>query len=289
MTEKSIKRIKFITKAIVSIIIAITLFSLCSTKIERGHVGVIFDPFKNGVQDQLLTSGRKMKMPWQKVYQFPTVTNSIYMSADKREGSKENESITVKASDGTLNADLSFSYNFDTTDIVKVYKKYMGDGDYIVNNILRGQIRTWVSEATSKFTTMQIHQTHTEKVNDSITTHVAKKAKAYGVTIEKVALAETRASAEVEAAIKARQTAEQERKRQEDELKTLEIEKKKAELEAEKKLIIAEGERKANEVKAQGLDQRILTQMFIEAWEKGGSKVPQVISSDSLNKMINIK
>lgn len=278
MSENKTKSKRRVKVAVAGTIVAgVVGFNVCTTKVDRGYVGVVFDQFNGGVQNEVLTSGRQFIMPWQKVSQFATVTKTVYMSADKREGSKEDESIMVKANDGTLQSDLSFTYSFNAEDVVKVQKKYMGDGDYVVNNVLRGLIRSWVNEAASKFTTVEIHQTNTEKVNDAITEHVAKKAKDYGVTIERVTLSETKVSEQVEQAIKDRQTAEQNRKKKEDELKTVEIEKKKAELEAEKKIIEAEGERKANEIRAEGLDDRILKQQAIEKWN---GELPTTISEN---------
>ena len=279
------KKIRGIGGVATFVIVGGIVFSTLTTKVDRGHVGVIFDQFNGGVQDKVLTSGRQFKMPWQKVTEFPTVTNTVYMSADKREGSKEDESIKIKASDSVLRADLTFSYSFNAEDVVKVQKKYMQDADYIVNTILRGKIRGWVSEATSKFTTMEIHQTNTEKVNVAITEHIKKKAKEYGVNIEEVTLSETKPSEDMMKAIEARLLAEQNRKTKEDELKTVEIEKQKAQLEAEKKLIEAKGEREANEERAKGLDERILEQMKIEKWN---GQMPTVQGTGS-NPIINMK
>lgn len=273
------KKIKLQVATVGVVAICAIGFVTCTTKVSRGYVGVVFDQFQGGVQEKVLTSGRHIKKPWQKVSEFATVTKTVYMSSDKKEGSKEDESIVVKANDGTMKADLSFVYSFDTNNVVRIQKKYMGDGDYIVNDVLRNQLKSWVNEATSRFSTMEIHQTATEKVNDFVTEHVKKKSLEYGVTIEKVTLSETRPSAEVEKAIKARQTLQQERKRQEEELKTVEIQKKKAELIAEKKVIEAQGEQKANEIKAQGLDDRILRQMAIEKWN---GALPQVTSGDAI-------
>lgn len=258
-------------------------FITCTTQIDRGHVGVVFDQFNGGVQEKVLSSGRQFKMPWQRVSEFPTVTKTVYMSADSREGSEENESIKVKASDSILTADLTFSYSFNPDNVVGVQKKYMQDADYIVDVMLRGKIRGWVSEATSKFTTMEIHQSNTEKVNMAVTEHVKKKAQEFGVAIEDVILSETKPSEDMMGAIEARLLAEQNRKTKEDELKTIEIEKDKAKLEAEKKAIEAEGERKANEIKAQGLDPRILEQLKIEKWN---GQLPTVTDGQAI---VNLK
>lgn len=267
------------------VVVGLVGFMTCTTKIDRGCVGTIFDPYGGGVKEQVLSSGRQFKLPWQKVSEFPIVTNTVYMSADKREGSEEDESIKIKASDSILTADLTFSYSFDAEDVVKVQKKYMQDADYIVNTMLRGKIRGWVSEATSKFTTMEIHQTNTEEVNMAVTEHVKKKAKEYGVNIEEVTLSETKPSDDMMKAIEARLLAEQNRKTKEDELKTVEIEKQKAQLEAEKKLIEAKGEREANEEKSKGLTPEILEQMKIEKWNGELS----IVQGNGANPIINLK
>lgn len=267
------------------VVIGGIVFTTCTTTVERGHVATVFDRFNGGIQDKVLTSGLQFKTPWQRITEFPTVTNTIYMSADEREGSETDESIKVKASDSILQADLTFSYSFDPDDVASVQKKYMQDADYIVNTLLRGKIRGWINEATSKFTTMEIHQSNTEKVNMEVTEHVRKKAKDFGVTIEDVVLSETKPSEDMMKAIEARLLAEQNRKTKEDELKTVEIEKKKAELEAEKKLIEAKGEREANEERAKGLDQRILNQMAIEKWDGKLS----IVQGDGANPIINLK
>lgn len=267
------------------VVIGGVLFFTCTTHIDRGYVGVVFDQFNGGVQEQVLKSGRQFKLPWQKITEFPTVTKTIYMSADSREGSEEDESVIIKANDGTMKADITMSYSFDAKNIADVQKKYMGDEDYIVNGLLRGQLRGWISEATSKFSTMEIHLTNTEKVNQTVTEHVAEKASEYGVTIEKVAISETKPNEKVMKEIEARQTQEQTRKRREEEKKTLEVEKDIAKIEAEKKAIEAEGERKANEIKSKGLTPEILEKMKIEKWS---GNLPQVSGGDA-SSIINLK
>ena len=62
-------------------------------------------------------------------------------------------------------------------------------------------------------------------------------------------------------------------------VKTAEQEKKKAEIDAQTKLIKAEGEAKANEIKTKQLTDEILTEMFIEKWD---GKLPTVSGSDGM-------
>lgn len=134
------------------------------------------------------------------------------------------------------------------------------------------------NEVTKNYSTMEVHLTKKEVVNEKLTQHLNKKAEKYGVIFENVSLAETRASKEVQQAIEKRQQISQEVEQQRLQLEKAEIGKEAAQLEAERKIIQAEGEKKANAIKAQGLDDRILREMYIKKWN---GKLPQVIDSKS--------
>ena len=256
----------------------------CITVIKQGHVGAVYDKLEKGIQDYTLTEGLNFKTPWQKVNQFPVSIETVYMSKDKREGSKDDESITVSCSDGSLNSDLTFSYRFDAEDVPTVQKQYRGkDGEYIMNNVLRGQLRTWVSEVTKDYSTMEVHLTKKDEVNNKLTKYLNEKADKYGVTFENVSLAETRPSAEVQLAIEKRQQIAQELEQQKLSLEKAEIAKEEEKLKQEKALIQAEGERKANEEKSKGLTKEILQQMAIEKWN---GEVPMVTDG---NAIVNLK
>ncbi|MGL4801903.1 MAG: prohibitin family protein [Cetobacterium sp.] len=248
-------------------IIAGVGFITCTTTVKQGHVGAVYDKLEKGIQNYTLSEGFHFIAPWQNVKEFPISIETIYMSKDEREGSEANESINVACNDGSLNADLTLSYRFKTEDVPKVQKQYRGkDGQEIMNTVLRGQLRTWVSEVTKNYSSMEVHMSKKEEVNTKLTEHLNKKAERYGVTFENVSLAETRASKEVQAAIEKRQQISQEVEQQKLQLEKAEVAKQAAQLEAERKVIQAEGEKKANEIKAQGLDERILEEMKINKW-----------------------
>lgn len=256
----------------------------CTTTIKQGYVGAVYDKLEKGIQPYTLSEGLNFKTPWQKVNQFPISVETIYMSKDSNEGSKGDESVNVSCKDGSLNADLTYSYRFKIEDIPTIQKKYRGkDGKEIMNTVLRGQLRSWISEVTKNYSTMEVHLTKKEEVNEKLTEHLNKKSEKYGVTFENVSLAETRASAKVQEAIEKRQQISQEVEQQKLQLEKAEVAKQAAELEAQKKIIEAEGEKKANEIKAQGLDDRILEQMKIEKWD---GKYPQVVGGNAVTSLI---
>ncbi|RDY26551.1 prohibitin family protein [Romboutsia weinsteinii] len=271
--------VKKISIAIPLLALLVILILTCTTTIKQGHVGAVYDRFKKGIQGYTLSEGINFKTPWQSVNEFPVSIETVYMSKDMREGSEADESILISCNDGSLSADLTFSYRFKTEDVPKVQRQYRGKGGQeIMNSVLRGQLRSWISEVTKNYSTMEVHLTKKEVVNEKLTEHLNKKAEKYGVMFENVSLAETRASKEVQAAIEKRQQISQEVEQQRLQLEKAEIAKQAAQLEAEKKIIQAEGEKKANEIKAQGLDERILREQYIKKWD---GKLPQVVGSDS--------
>lgn len=280
-----IKIVKSVLIIIPLIIVIGIIISTCTVTVKQGHVGAVYDRFKKGIQTYTLTEGINFKTPWQSVNEFPISIETVYMSKDEREGSKVDESITISCNDGSLSADLTFSYRFKIEDVPKVQRQYRGkDGQEIMNSVLRGQLRSWISEVTKNYSTMEVHLTKKEVVNEKLTEHLNKKAEKYGVMFENVSLAETRASKEVQEAIEKRQQISQEVEQQRLQLEKAEIAKQAAQLEAEKKIIQAEGEKKSNEIKAQGLDEKILKEKYIEKWN---GKLPQVMDSNS-GTLINL-
>ena len=252
----------------------------CIKIVPQGNVGAVYNRLGGGIEDRVLEEGFNFKKPWEKINYFPISVETVYMSKDSREGSEDDESITLSCQDGSLNADLTYSYRFDKSKVPDIQRKYRGkSGDEIMNQVLRGQLRSWVSEVTKNYTTMEVHLTDKDTVNNKLTEHLNKRAEKYGITFENVSLAETRASKEVQQAIEKRQQISQELEQQKLSLKKAEVEKERAQLEADKKVIEAEGDKKANEIKAKGLDDKILKEKMIDKWD---GSYPKVVGSDDV-------
>ena len=252
----------------------------CIKIVPQGNVGAVYNRLGGGIEDRVLEEGFNFKKPWEKINYFPISVETVYMSKDSREGSEDDESITLSCQDGSLSADLTYSYRFDKSKVPDIQRKYRGkSGDEIMNQVLRGQLRSWVSEVTKNYTTMEVHLTDKDTVNNKLTEHLNKRAEKYGMTFENVSLAETRASKEVQQAIEKRQQISQELEQQKLSLKKAEVEKERAQIEADKKVIEAEGDKKANEIKAKGLDDKILKEKMIEKWD---GSYPKVVGSDDV-------
>ena len=260
--------------------VGVLLAPSCTTIVPAGHVGAVYDKLEHGVQDEVLTEGFHIKSPFEKVKDFPISIETIYMSKDDREGSEDDESINIACKDGSVNADLTFSYRYEADRVPDLQRKYRGrDGSDIVDTVLRGQLRTWVSEVTKNYTTIEVYMDKREEVNTKLVDYFNKRGERYGIKFENVSLAEARVTKEVQLAMEKRQKISQELEQQKMNLKKAEISKEEEKLKQEKAFIKAQGERKANEEKAKGLNDAILKEKTIEKWN---GKLPSAMGGNSI-------
>lgn len=216
---------------------------IMTEKIPAGYVGVQYS-MSGGISDEVLSQGWHIVAPTKKVSLYSVATEQLFMSVDKKEGSKDNDSFDVVCKDGVLNVDLEMSYSFNAEKVPEIFSRYRGmSGEDIINNIIRGKVKTYTNEVTSQFTVLEAHMEKKGELNRMLTQHLKDMLIDFGVEVESATLSRTTASDEVEASITKRTTTAQE----------LEAEKQKQEkvaLEAETKRIQAQGEADALLIKA---------------------------------------
>lgn len=250
---------------------------VCTEKIPAGYVGVQYS-MSGGVQDEILTQGWHIVSPTKKVTTYSVATEQLYLSANEKEGGKDNTSFDVVTSDGRMNVDFEMSYSFDPELVPELYTRYRGmSGEDIINNIIIGKVKTLVNEVTSQYTVLQAHMEKKAEVNKAITEHLRESLSEFGVVVESANLTQTRVDAEIEAAITKRSAAAQE-------LETEKQKKEKAQLEQETKRIEAETIAIENEKINQTLTKEMLMKMFIEKWN---GELPTAVGSDSILNIIN--
>ena len=242
---------------------------ICTERIPAGYVGVQYS-MNGGVQDELLTQGWHLVAPNKKVNLYSVRTEQLYMSRDKQEGSKEDDSFNIMTKDGTLNVDFEMAYSFDSEDVVGLFNKYGGlSGEDIVNTKVRGKIKTLISEITTQYTVLDVHMEKKAEVNKAITEYLKENLKQYGITEDSATLSRTQPSAEVEQAIIKRTTTAQEleAEKQKQEKVALEAETKRIEAqgEADAKLIEAQAEAEANKLLEQSITENLIKMKEAEA------------------------
>ena len=232
----------------------------CIVFIPANTVGIRWSAF-SGTSETTLDEGIAIKTPVDKIYQIPTTVQEKMM-----------ENVAVQTLDAQwVSMSLNIKYQVDNANAYKVFKNYKTLDNLDVNLISNVTQRS-VEEVTTKYNVIDILGEQRNNIYIEIENILKDKLAQEGVTLKFITIIETDAGEEIEAAIakeavtkKAVETAEQE--------------KKKAEIDAQTKLIKAEGEAKANEIKTKQLTDEILTEMFIEKWD---GKLPTVSGSDGM-------
>ena len=214
--------------------------------IKPGYVGIIYS-MNGGVQDRVLNQGLNFVSPIAKVKQYSAATEQAYLSRDEKEGSKDDDSFMIPTSDGkTVNVDLEFSYHFDVDKLPTTFSRFKGQsGKEIEETFIRGKMKAWTSEASSKFSVLDIYGEKRAELNRAVLDHVSKNFNEYGIVIDSVNFSRIELDQQTAEAI-------QQRINKQQELETAKIEKQKTEIEAERKVVEAQGQADAEIIKAKG-------------------------------------
>ena len=232
----------------------------CIVFIPANTVGIRWSAF-SGTSETTLDEGIAIKTPVDKIYQIPTTVQEKMM-----------ENVAVQTLDAQwVSMSLNIKYQVDNANAYKVFKNYKTLDNLDVNLISNVTQRS-VEEVTTKYNVIDILGEQRNDIYIEIENILKEKLAQEGVTLKFITIIETDAGEEIEKAIAQEAVAKKA-------VETAEQEKKKSEIDAQTKLIKAEGEAKANEIKTKQLTDEILTEMFIEKWD---GKLPTVSGSEDM-------
>ncbi|MBQ8028397.1 MAG: prohibitin family protein [Clostridia bacterium] len=230
-----VKQFKFPKKLIFPIlIVALIVFIAASavTIVPAGNTGVVLTLGK--VNSNIMSEGLNFKIPF--VQSVKIINNKIQVI--------EIEANAVSKDLQTVSSSIAVNYRVGYESSVTIYKNI---GSNYENVILLPAVKESVKAITAKYTAEQLI-TKRNQVGDEIKEALESKVNEYGVVIEKFNIVNFDFSAEFNAAIEAKQVAEQNliktKTEQEQEIVV-------AEAQAKKKIIEAEAEAEATKKKAQ--------------------------------------
>lgn len=209
----------------------------CSTltKVNTGYVGLVYSP-SGGLQEKVLNQGWHFVSPFNRVSEYTVATEQAYMSADGREGSREDDSFMIPTSDGKMvRSSIEFSYKFDESDIVKLFTKFRGrNGEDIETSYMRGKIKSYIAEVSAQFNVLDIYGAKRAELNSQVFKHVREKFANDGIIIESFNFIEIQLDERTAVMIQQRVDAQQA-------LETQRLEKEKVQIAIEKDTLRAKG------------------------------------------------
>ena len=167
-----------------------------------------------------------------------------------------------------VNMSLAVNYRINKKYATSLYKT-VGTGYETV--VLEPAIEESIKAVTSGYTAEELI-TNRSEVSAKCMEELAKKTEKYGLTINDFNITNFSFSEEFDKAIEEKQVAEQK-------VLTAKQELERERIEAEKKIVIAEAERQANELKQQTLTDNIIKEKFIEKWD---GVLPKVTGTEAI-------
>jgi regulator of protease activity HflC (stomatin/prohibitin superfamily) len=248
---------KKVTKIVVGVIIAIValiVLSQCFAIVESGHSGVVLT-FQS-VQGTVLTEGLHFKIP------FAQTVVQVDNRVQKAEATCSSASKDLQ----TISSVIAVNYKVLNDNSASVYKNI---GRNYVDVIITPAIQECVKAVTARYTAEELI-TKRQQVSEEMREELIAKISSYGFEIQVFNIISFDFSAEYNAAIEAKQTAQQNALKAEQDLQRVRVE-------AEQTVARAEAEAQAYNLKSQEITSEILLMNYIEKWD---GKLPIMVSGD---------
>ena len=240
-------------------LLIIILLTSSVTTIKSGEVGVRIRFGK--VVDKSTNEGINLKIPLiEKIQKMNVRVQKIEVETES--SSKDLQEVEMK---------IAVNYRINRKEATGLYKNV---GTNYSEIILEPAIEESIKAVTSRYTAEELI-TNRNEVSDKCMEELSNKVEKYGLIVNDFNITNFSFSEEFDKAIEEKQVAEQK-------VLTAKQELEKEKIEAEKKIVKAEAEKKANELKEASLTDNIIKEKFIEKWN---GELPKVSGS---NHMIDI-
>ena len=241
---KEVKKFRFIP-ILLAVILAVFLLLSSVTTIPAGHTGVVTTFGK--VSGTVLGEGLHFKLPF--------ITNVVKI--DNRVLKTEVSSSSASKDLQTVNSTIALNYRIGRANSASIYQNIGTDFE---NVLINPAIQECVKSVTAQFTAEELI-TERQKVGDLMREALAEKIGPYGFDIE-----------EFNAAIEAKQTAQQNALKAEQDLARIKVE-------AQQQIEQARAEAESYRLKNQEITQETLAMEWINKWD---GKLPSVASDGSM-------
>lgn len=246
------KKVKNLVIWCVVAVIAILVISQSFVIVEAGHTGVVTT--FGEVSTNVLTEGLHFKVPF--VQKIIIIDNRVLKT--------DVESTSASKDLQTIYAVVSLNYRVRNDQSANIYKNVGVNFDDV---IVKPAVQECVKSITAKFTAEELI-TNRPVVSSQMEEALAEKINPYGLDIEVFNIINFEFSAEFNAAIEAKQTAQQQALKAEQDLARVKIE-------AEQTVEKAKAEAEAYRLKSQEITEQMLRMEYINKWN---GELPMVVS-----------
>lgn len=255
MSKTKIRNIVII--AVIAVVV-IAAAASCFTVVQAGHTGVVMT--FGAVNDNVLSEGIHFKVPFvQSVVQMDNRTQKI-----ETEGTASSKDLQI------ISYVVAVNYHVENSASAELYKSV---GSNYSNIVIAPAIQESIKSVTAQFTAEQLI-TERQTVSDKIKEALSDKISKYGISVEIFNIVNFDFSEEFNAAVEAKQTAQQNALKAEQDLARIEVE-------AKQKITQAEAEAESINLIQQALSQSPDYVEYVK-WNKWNGELPTVMGDSNL-------
>lgn len=246
---------KSVRRAVVGIVLAAALVFVGANSLHAvpaGHTGVVTR--FGAVDQQVLGEGLHVVLPF--VTRVVNINNQV-MKAEVTSNSASQDLQTV-------NSTVALNYRIDSQSAASVYQNI---GVNYENVVVIPAIQEAVKSVMAQYTAEELI-TMRQTVGNEMQQNISEKLVPYGFSTESVNIVDFQFSEEFNAAIEAKQTAQQNALKAEQDLARVKVE-------AEQAITQAQAEAESYRLKSQELTDEMIMMEFIDKWD---GKLPTVVS-----------
>ena len=252
---------KNVTKIVVLAVCAALVFGVCATcftVVKAGHTGVVLT--FGAVEDNVFDEGLHFKMPLvQTVVQMNNRTQKV-----ETEGSASSKDLQV------ISYVVAVNYHVKSESSASLYQNVGKDYSTV---IIVPAIQESIKAVTAQFTAEELI-TKRQTVGEQIKIALSEKINSYGIEVEIFNIVNFDFSEEFNAAVEAKQTAQQQALKAQQDLARIDVE-------AQQKITQAEAEAESIRLIQEALAKSPDYVDYVK-WNKWDGKLPEVMGSDGV-------
>ena len=236
--------------------------------IPSNTVGVKYSAL-HGTSKDTLKEGVHFVTPFvDKIYKIDTTVQE-----------RTDDNVSVQTKDAQWSKmQVNVKYEVSKSNAFKVYKQYK-TMDALKDNIIGNYAQNAMNEVCSNYNIIDLLGDKRNEIINKATDILKQNLEKEGVTLKMLTIKDLDAGKKIEKAISDEAVAKKQ-------VETAKQKQEKARTEAETKLIEAEGEANANEVKTKALTPEVLQEQWINKWD---GKLPNVTDGNTMIGLDNLK
>ncbi len=249
INKKAVSRILLTTVALLAVVV---LGANALHTVPAGHTGVVLR--FGAVQDEVLGEGLHVVLP------FATRVVDMNNQVTKAEVTSNSASQDLQ----TVNSTVALNYRINSQSAASVYRNIgVNYEDVVVIPAIQEAVKAVMAQYTAEeLITMR------QTVGSEMQQNISEKLTPYGFSTQSLNIVDFQFSEEFNAAIEAKQTAQQNALKAEQDLARVKVE-------AEQAVTQAQAEAESYRLKSQELTDEMILMEFIEKWD---GKMPTVVS-----------